>query len=82
MRTKLEAAFSPLHLRIVDESAQHAGHKGAQPGSETHFRIEIVADKFAGLSRIDRHRLVHDSMKEFFRDGLHALAIHAKSPNE
>ena len=80
MRTKLEAEFSPKYLRIEDDSAKHAGHAGANPGGESHFRIEIVSEKFTGLSRVACHRLVNDALQEFFRNGLHALAIHAKSP--
>ena len=82
MRDCLEAEFSPSRLSIIDESSKHAGHAGAHPDGETHFRIEITSEKFAGLSRVARHRLINDSLKEFFHKGLHALGIHAISPTE
>jgi len=82
MRIILEAAFSPLQLNIIDESAKHANHAGAKPGGETHYRIEMLSEKFAGLPRISRHRLINETLKDFFRDGLHALEIHATSPHE
>ncbi len=59
MRRKLTEALAPTQLAIIDESHRHAGHAGARPEGETHFRIEIVSAKFAGLSRIERQRLVH-----------------------
>ena len=60
IRQTLEGALLPERLDIVDESDQHAGHVGAHPAGETHFRVTIVADTFAGLSRIERHRKVND----------------------
>lgn len=82
IRAKLETAIAPLQLKIADESAKHAGHAGARAGGETHFRIEIVAEKFNGLTSIARHRMVNEALKDLFSDGLHALEIQAKSPGE
>ena len=67
---------------VVDESHLHAGHAGARPGGETHFRVDIVSDAFAGKSRIERHRLVNDALAPAFARGLHALAIKARAPGE
>ncbi|MGH8830483.1 MAG: BolA family protein, partial [Polaromonas sp.] len=63
-------------LEVLDESAAHAGHAGAnEQGFGTHFRIRIASPEFAGKSRVARHRLVYDAMQNFIDQGLHALAI-------
>ena len=82
LRKKLEAALSPLQLRILDESAHHAGHVGSPGGGESHFRLEIVASQFTGLSRVARHRLIYAALENAFDEGLHALQIIAKAPGE
>jgi BolA family transcriptional regulator, general stress-responsive regulator len=79
---KLTAAFNPENLRVVDESHQHAGHAGARPGGESHFRIYIVSNAFAGKSRIERHRLINAALAEELVSQIHALAIHASAPGE
>ena len=79
---KLTAAFSPLQLDVADESHQHAGHAGSRPGGETHFRVHIVADAFRGKSRIERHRMVNETLSGELSGGVHALAIHASAPGE
>lgn len=64
------------HLEVIDESAAHAGHSGAnEQGFGTHFRVRIASPAFAGKSRVARHRLVYDSLQNFIDQGLHALAI-------
>jgi BolA protein len=79
---KLNKAFAPNDLRVLDESAQHQGHAGHRPGGESHFRIYIVAQAFKGKSRIERHRLINDVLATELRGGVHALAIHASAPGE
>ncbi|MGZ6009339.1 MAG: BolA family protein, partial [Rhizomicrobium sp.] len=59
IREKLTAAFAPAELLVEDESAKHAGHAGARPGGQTHFSVRIVADTFAGVSRVERQRRVY-----------------------
>lgn len=78
----LQAALQPAHLVVTDESEQHRGHGGWREGGETHFRIDIVSEAFTGKSRLERHRLVNEALKEAFDQGLHALAIRAKAPSE
>ena len=78
----LEERFAPAHLTVTDESHQHAGHSGWREGGETHFRLDIVAEAFAGKSRVERHRLVNEAVAEAFATGLHALAIRARAPGE
>jgi len=82
LRSKLETAFSPASLEIIDESHKHAGHVGARPEGETHFRVSIVSEAFAGATRVQRHRLVHDVLAEELRERVHALALKLKAPNE
>lgn len=79
---KLERAFQPLRLDIVNESHLHAGHHGSPGTGESHFRILLVSAAFAGRNRIDRHRLVNDTLAQELRDGVHALALKALAPGE
>jgi BolA protein len=79
---KLTAAFAPSRLDVVDESHQHAGHAGSRPGGQTHYRVYIVSDAFRGKSRIERHRMVNETLSGELASGVHALAIHASAPGE
>ena len=72
----LKTDLLPFFLQIDDESAAHAGHAGSDgSGKGTHFRVRIGAGVFNGLTRVAKHRLVYDSLKQFTDLGLHALAI-------
>lgn len=82
IRTKLAAAFSPESLDVRDESAQHHGHAGSREGGETHFRVAVVSLAFEGLSRIDRHRRVHDVLDAELKGRVHALALTLLTPQE
>lgn len=82
IRAKLSAAFAPQRLEIVDESHRHAGHAGARPKGETHFRVEIVAAAFDGKSRVERQRLVYAALAEELRSRVHALQLTTKTPEE
>ena len=83
--TTLRAALAPLQaaplqrLEVVNESHLHAGHAGAGEGS--HFRVFIVADCMTALSRVARHRLVYDALRDVIPQGVHALAIEAQGPD-
>jgi BolA protein len=79
---KLTAAFAPASLRVVDESHQHEGHAGHRPGGQTHYRLYIVSEAFNGKSRIDRHRMINQTLAGELAGGVHALAIHASAPGE
>jgi BolA family transcriptional regulator, general stress-responsive regulator len=79
---KLTEAFVPQSLKVVDESHQHEGHGGHQPGGETHFRVYIVSNAFRGKSRLERHRMINTALSGELQSGVHALAIHAASPEE
>jgi len=82
MREKLMAALRPTRLDVVNESHLHAGHASSPGTGESHFRILIVSDAFAGKSRVERHRLVNEAVREELTGGVHALAIKAAAPGE
>ena len=76
IEARLHSVLMPTALQVVDESADHAGHAGANAeGAGTHFRVRIASPLFAGKSRVARHRLVYDALQNFIDQGLHALAI-------
>jgi BolA protein len=76
----LRDALQPLDLVVQDDSHLHAGHAGAREGS--HYTVRLVSERFAGLSRVARHRLVYDALGAQMRSGIHALAIDARAPGE
>ncbi|GAM97532.1 cell division protein BolA [alpha proteobacterium U9-1i] len=78
----VEAGFAPHEMLLIDESAKHAGHAGARPGGETHYRLRVVSTVFDGLSRVARQRLVNEALAGEFASGLHALSLELKSPEE
>lgn len=82
IRQKLDAAFAPSRLDIIDESHMHVGHVGARPGGETHFRVHITAAAFAGKSRVERQRLVLAVLEDEMRDRVHALSLTVRAPGE
>lgn len=76
LEQQLSACLQPTYLEVIDESAEHAGHVGANvQGFGTHFRVRIASPAFIGKSRVARHRLVYDALQNFIDQGLHALAI-------
>ncbi len=77
----LHAAFAPVSLRVIDDSAQHAGHGGARPGGETHYTVEMVSAAFAGQSRLARSRAVNAALQAEFDGGLHALSLRLEAPD-
>lgn len=81
IRARLEAAFAPTSLEVVDDSHRHVGHAGAR-GGQGHFTVEIVSDAFAGLGPVARHRAVYAALGEMMADDIHALSIRAAAPTE
>ena len=76
IHARLLERLQPTELRVIDESADHAGHMGAnESGQGTHMRVCIASPLFESLSRVQRHRLVYDALQDFIDQGLHALAI-------
>lgn len=78
--SRLRAALAPTRLEVADDSHRHVGHAGAREGR--HFTVRITSERFAGLARIARHRLVYDALGPLAGQGVHALAIVAQSPDE
>jgi BolA protein len=82
MAVLLRQHFTPELLQIDDESARHAGHAGAAPGGDTHYRVLMVAAAFRGQPRLARSRAVHAALAAEFATGLHALALTLRTPEE
>jgi len=90
IESKLKQRFAPERLEVINESHLHAGHHHVESGhhaefdgkGETHFRIRIVSQEFAPMSRIERHRAVNAVVADELKAGLHALAIEPSAPGE
>jgi len=80
MRERLQA-LQPLALAIDDDSAKHAGHEGAKGGGG-HYRLRLVSERFAGLPRLARHRLVYDAAGDLMQREIHALTMVLQTPEE
>ena len=75
------AALEPDSIELSDDSARHAGHAGARSGGG-HFELTIVAARFAGRSRVERHRMVYESLAPLMPRQIHALALRTYAPDE
>lgn len=76
---RLHETLQPSALEVLDESAAHAGHAGANgTGFGTHFRVRISSPFFTGKNRVACHRLVYDALQDFIDQGVHAIAIETK----
>lgn len=82
IENKLTEALAPSRLEVTDESARHAGHAGANPEGESHFRVEVVSAAFEGKSRVERQRMVYAALADELRERVHALALSALTPAE
>ena len=76
----LTEAFQPSHLLVKDQSHLHAGHAGARDG-RGHFDVTIVSESFAGKRPLARHRLIYDALGALMETDIHALRIHASTPD-
>lgn len=81
IENRLVAAFAPEAVDVVDDSASHAGHAGARSGGG-HYDVTIVSARFAGKSRIERHRMVYAALSPLMQVKIHALALKAYAPGE
>jgi BolA protein len=79
---KLRQAFAPVLLEVVNDSDRHGGHAGSPGTGESHFSIKVVSERFAGKSRVERHRMVNAVLAEELKGPIHALAISALAPEE
>ncbi len=79
---KLNSAFAPIELMVVNEFHSHAGHRSSPNTGESHFSVLVVAEAFAGKSRLERHRMVNAALAEELAGRIHALAVTALAPEE
>ncbi|MFM9829578.1 MAG: BolA family protein [Sphingomonas sp.] len=78
----LTAALAPTELRVINDSAQHSGHMGDDGTGESHFTVVIESAAFAGVSRLERQRMVNLALGDLPGQRVHALAIKARAPGE
>lgn len=78
IRAKLASQLEPVHIQVYNESHMHS----VPPGSETHFKVVVVCKRFEGMTLLQRHRLVNDTLKEELAGPVHALSIQAKTPQQ
>ncbi|HYJ53632.1 MAG TPA: BolA family protein [Allosphingosinicella sp.] len=79
---RLAAALAPSSLRVINDSAKHHGHAGDDGSGESHFTVEIEAEAFAGMTRLERQRAVNAALGDLMRERIHALAIKASAPGD
>jgi BolA protein len=79
--TRLETCFDGARVTVVDESHLHAGHEGARDG-RGHYRVRVVAPRFAGMTTLARHREVYRVLHDLMTTDIHALSISALTPEE
>ena len=82
MEALLTATFAPSRLAVINDSAKHHGHSGDDGSGESHFTVEIEAAAFAGVSRLERQRMVNRALGDLPGQRVHALAIKARAPGE
>ncbi|MBW0144161.1 BolA family protein [Sphingomicrobium clamense] len=82
MTRRLTEALSPTRLDLVDESDHHIGHAGHDGRGESHFRLEIEAEAFSGLNRVQRQRLVYRALGDLMHERVHALSMTTTAPGE
>ena len=80
IEAELRLALQPLALEVQDDSHLHAGHAGARDGR--HFTVRLTSERFNGLSRVARHRLIYDALQLLIPRGIHALVIEARAPGD
>ena len=78
----LTAAFAPTRLAVINDSASHHGHSGDDGTGESHFTVELESAAFAGVSRLNRQRMVNRALGDIPGQRVHALAIKASAPDE
>ena len=82
MQQRLDAAFAPTHLEISNDSGHHSGHSGDDGSGESHFSILIESAAFAGVSRLQRQRMVNTALGDIPGNRVHAVAVKARAPGE
>ena len=81
IRSRLETAFEPEELEVVDDSHRHAGHAGARDG-RGHFQVRILSRRFTGKRTVERHRMVYAALGSLMQTDIHALGLVVQSPDD
>jgi BolA family transcriptional regulator, general stress-responsive regulator len=79
---RLRAALNPSRLAVINDSEKHRGHAGYDGSGESHFTVEIEAECFAGMTRLQRQRAVNAALGDLMKERVHAMAIRATAPGE
>jgi len=82
IKDRLNSAFQPVSLEVINDSHRHVGHASSPGSGESHFSVKVVAPAFAGKSRLERHRMVNAALADLLQGKVHALAIQALAPGE
>lgn len=82
IETLLTKAFAPTRLAVINDSTKHSGHSGDDGSGESHFTVEIESAAFAGVSRLQRQRMVNAALGDIPGQRVHALAVKARAPGE
>ncbi len=82
IKNLIQKNYKPYFFSVLDVSEQHRGHENFKESVESHFEILIVSEKFKNLNRIDRHRMVNESLKEEFSSDLHSVIIKTYTVDE
>ena len=82
MLRSLNSALDPTSIELTDDSEQHRGHGGYNPGGESHFSLRIESPAFAGKSRVERQRMIYSALGDLMEGRVHALSIRATAPGE
>lgn len=82
IESKLTSELAPEHLEVIDDSASHAGHAGAHPEGESHFKVIVVSKAFEGKNRAERQRMVYGALAEEMSNHIHALELKTLTPGE
>lgn len=79
---RLTDSLAPSRLEVINDSHHHAGHMGDDGTGESHFTVVVESDRFVGLNRVARQRLVNQALADLLSSRIHALAIRARAPGE
>jgi BolA protein len=82
MLQRLNSAFRPAKIELVDDSEKHRGHGGYNPAGESHFSLAIESAAFVGKSRVERQRMVYAALGDLMQERVHALSIRITAPGE
>ena len=82
IQEKLQEAFIPTHLEVINMSHLHAGHKGSPETGESHFKVVIAAQAFKGLSQVQAHRKIYQVLENELQGSVHALSLVILAPKE